>query len=153
MVRNTDILAIVAEFLGVTVQALEIGLSYKTKLLKKELSTVFLDPDGATDDRDDLAKTLYSLLFASLNKHTNQRLCRDGFVTFIDLFDLSGPQNVTSRANSLDQFCINFADERLQNFTQKSLFENHVSEYAAGGIVHRIPRVACFDFPDINQVV
>jgi chitin synthase len=31
------------------------------KLVKKELCTVFLDPDGASDNRDDLAKdTLFS---------------------------------------------------------------------------------------------
>ena len=68
VVRNTDILALVAEFLGVTPSASEIALSYKTKLFK-ELCTVFLDPDGAIDNRDDLAKTLYSLLFAWLNEH------------------------------------------------------------------------------------
>jgi len=64
VVRNTDALALVAEFLGVTASALETGLSYRTKMVRKELCTVFLDPDGASDNRDDLAKTLYSLLFA-----------------------------------------------------------------------------------------
>ena len=34
----------------------------KTKLVKRELCTVFLDPDDASDNRDDLTKTLYSLL-------------------------------------------------------------------------------------------
>ena len=38
-------------------------LSYKTKLVKKELPTVFLDSEGASDNRNDLAKNLYSLLF------------------------------------------------------------------------------------------
>ncbi len=73
VVRNMDVLAIVADFLGVQASDLESALSYKTKLLKKELCTVFLDPDGASDNRDDLAKTLYSLLFAWLNEHINQR--------------------------------------------------------------------------------
>ena len=62
VVRNTDILAIVAEFLGVTAQALEIALSYKTKLLKKELCTVFLDPDGATDNRRSCQNPLFTTL-------------------------------------------------------------------------------------------
>ncbi|KAH7904683.1 myosin head, motor domain-containing protein, partial [Hygrophoropsis aurantiaca] len=92
VVRNTDVLAIVAKFLGVQASALEAAMSYKIKMVKEELCTVFLDPDGASDNRDDLAKTLYSLLFAWLNEHINQRLCKDDFDTFIGLIDLPGPQ-------------------------------------------------------------
>lgn len=145
VVRNTDLLNIVAEFLGIPQSALESALSYKTKLMKKELCTVFLDPDGASDNRDDLAKNLYSLLFAWLNEHINQRLCKEDFSTFIGLFDLPGPQNMTSRANSLDQFCINFANERLQGWAQKRLFESHVAEYTNEGISRLVPKVSYFD--------
>lgn len=145
VVRNQDVLALVADFLGVTPSALETALSYKTKLVKKELCTVFLDPDGAADNRDDLAKTLYSLLFSWLNEHINERFCRDDFVTFIGLFDLPGPQNLTSRPNSLDQFAINFANERLHNFVQKKLFESHVAEYNSEGISRFVPQIPYFD--------
>ncbi|KAF8634990.1 hypothetical protein AX15_000605 [Amanita polypyramis BW_CC] len=145
VVRNTDVLAIVAEFLGVQPSALEVALSYKTKLVKKELCTVFLDPDGASDNRDDLAKMLYSLLFGWLNEHINQKLCRDDFATFIGLFDLPGPQNLSSRPNTLDQFCINFANERLHNFILRRVFESHVTEYEAEGISRYVPTVPYFD--------
>ncbi|TCD65299.1 hypothetical protein EIP91_002824 [Steccherinum ochraceum] len=145
VVRNIDVLAIVADFLGVQPAALESTLSYRTKLVKKELCTVFLDPDGAADNRDELAKTLYSLLFAWLNEHINQRLCKEDFTTFIGLFDLPGPQNMTSRSNSLDQFCINFANERLQNFIQKQIFENHNQEYTNEGVSRFVPTVPYFD--------
>jgi chitin synthase len=145
VVRNTDILDIVSDFLGVQPSALEAALSYRTKLVKKELCTVFLDPDGASDNRDDLAKTLYSLLFAWLNEHINQRLCRDDFSTFIGLFDLPGPQNLSSRPNSLDQFSINFANERLQHWQQKRLFESHVNEYTTEGISRFVPQIPYFD--------
>lgn len=145
VVRNTDLLEIVADFLGIQPSALESALSYKTKFVKKELCTVFLDPDGASDNRDDLAKTLYSLLFAWLNEHINQRLCKDDFSTFIGLFDLPGPQNSASRPNSLDQFCINFANERLQNWIQHTLFEKHVNEYNVEGIARFVPQVPHFE--------
>ncbi|KAL4248592.1 TRAFAC class myosin-kinesin ATPase superfamily protein [Abortiporus biennis] len=145
VVRNTDLLAIVAEFLGVQPAALEATLSYRTKLVKKELCTVFLDPDGASDNRDELAKTLYSLLFAWLNEHINQRLCKEDFNTFIGIFDLPGPQNMTSRPNSLDQFCINFANERLQNFVQRQIFEKRTESYNNEGIARFVPQVPYFD--------
>ncbi|KAG5643421.1 hypothetical protein DXG03_000965 [Asterophora parasitica] len=145
VVRNIDLLHIVAEFLGIQSSALESALSYKTKLMKKELCTVFLDPDGASDNRDDLAKTLYSLLFGWLNEHINQKLCKDDFSTFIGLFDLPGSQNMTSRSNSLDQFCVNFANERLQSWTQKRLFESHVAEYNTEGISRFVPQIPFFD--------
>ncbi|KAG6837153.1 hypothetical protein H0H93_013743 [Arthromyces matolae] len=145
VVRNTELLDIVADFLGVPSPALESALSYKSKLVKKELCTIFLDPDGASDNRDDLAKNLYSLLFAWLNEYINQRLCKDDFSSFIGLFDLPGPQNLTSRANSLDQFCVNFANERLQSWTQKRLFESHVAEYNSEGISRFVSQPSYFD--------
>ncbi|KAF8551364.1 P-loop containing nucleoside triphosphate hydrolase protein, partial [Imleria badia] len=145
VVQNMDVLGIIAEFLGVQPSALKTMLAYKMKLVKRELCTVFLDTDGAFDNRDDLAKTLYSLLFAWLNEHINQCLCFDDFNTFIGLFDLPGPQNMSSCPNSLDQFCINFANERLQNFVQKCIFESHVDKYQTEGNSHFVPSVPYFD--------
>ncbi|KAL0061125.1 hypothetical protein AAF712_012045 [Marasmius tenuissimus] len=56
----------------------EACLSYKPKLVKKKMCTGFLDPDSASDNRDELTKSLYFLLFVWLNKH-NQCLCKDDF--------------------------------------------------------------------------
>jgi len=100
---------------------------------------------GASDNRDDLARTLYSDLFACLSEHINQRLCREDFATFIGLFDLPGSQDMISRSDSLDQFCVNFANERLKNFVQKRIFEAHVAEYQNEGISRFVPTVPYFD--------
>ncbi|KAG6376469.1 P-loop containing nucleoside triphosphate hydrolase protein [Boletus reticuloceps] len=121
--RNVDVLGIVAELLGVQPSVLETTLAYKTKL-KRELCTVFLDTDGASDNRDDLATTLYTLLFAWLNEH---------------IINVSAV--MTSTPSS---FCINFANEHLQNFIQKCIFELHVDKYWTEGI-SRFPLVPYFD--------
>ncbi|KAG8923717.1 hypothetical protein FRC02_010963 [Tulasnella sp. 418] len=148
VVRNTEVLNIVAEFLGIPSTSLEATLSYKTKLVKKELCTVFLDPEGAAENRDNLAKHLYSLLFSWLNEQINKRLCQEDYHTYIGLFDLPGPQNITSsatRSNSLDQFLVNFANERLQHHIQKRIFESYKDEYETEGIENLIPPIPYFD--------
>ena len=65
VVRNMDVLAIVAEFLGIQSSTLESALSYKAKLVKKELCSIFLDSDGASDNRDDHLILLRSASFSS----------------------------------------------------------------------------------------
>ncbi|THU94364.1 hypothetical protein K435DRAFT_860641 [Dendrothele bispora CBS 962.96] len=89
VIRNTEVRAIFADLLDVQPSEL---LSYRSKLVKKEMCTIFLDPDGASDNRDELAKFLYSVFFTWLNEHINQRLCKEDFSTFIGLFDLPGPR-------------------------------------------------------------
>ncbi|KAH6903325.1 chitin synthase 8 [Coprinopsis sp. MPI-PUGE-AT-0042] len=153
VVRNLDTLAIVADFLGVDPSMLESTMSYKTKMVKKELCTVFLDVEGAELNRDELAKTLYSLLFGWVNEYVNQRLCTEDatksgsgggagegdFDAFIGLLDLPGPQNMSSRPNSLDQFIVNYANERVQGFVRDKLFTAQVQEFTFEGINHHIP--------------
>jgi len=87
------------------------------------LCIVFLDPDSASDNRDDLANILYSLLFAWLNTHID--FCRDDFDTFISLFDPPGPKNTTNCPAILGLFCI--------NFIQKWIFTSHADEYQTEG--------------------
>lgn len=148
VVRNADVLHIVAEFLGVAPGALENVFSYRSKMIKKELITVFCDTDAAQRNRDELAVTLYSLLFTWVNEHINEKQCRDDFASYIGLFDLPGSQNVggtTSRSNSLDQFCVNYANEKLQSWTLKRVFESRTEEMAQEGLGQLIPRTPFYD--------
>ncbi|CDS01674.1 hypothetical protein [Sporisorium scitamineum] len=143
-VRNPEVLDKVAEYLGIPSKSLEEALTYKTKLIRNEVCTILLDADGASDHRDDLAKSLYSLLFAWVNESLNEKLCRDDFDTFIGLLDLPGFQNL-SKGNSLDQFCVNFACENLHRFMLRSVFEKQRDEFADEGINHLSPEIPYFD--------
>ena len=55
-VRNREILGIIAAFLGLSTQDLETSLGYKTKTIARERVTVMLDPAGARDNADELAR-------------------------------------------------------------------------------------------------
>lgn len=131
IVSNFDLLASVADFLGVSQEALAELFSFKTVLMRKEVCTTFLEPEQAEQVRDELARTLYSLLFSWLNEHINQKLCKDSFGSFIAILDLPGPQNdagPTSGANSVDQFCFNFANEKLHNWIMHRIHETCLDE-------------------------
>jgi len=65
----------------------------------------------------------------------------------------SWTQNMSSRPKSLDQFCINFANEHPQNWIQKSLFEKHVNEYTLEGISCFMPQVPYFDNSECIQLL
>ncbi|GAC95183.1 glycosyltransferase [Pseudozyma hubeiensis SY62] len=143
-IRNPEVLDKVAEYLGISSKSLEEALTYKTKMIRNEVCTILLDADGASDHRDDLAKSLYSLLFAWVNESLNERLCRDDFDTFIGLLDLPGFQNL-SKGNSLDQFCVNFACENLHRFMLRSVFEKRRDEFTDEGITHLSPEIPYFD--------
>lgn len=143
-IRNSDILKIVAEFLGVDPKKLEESLVLKTKLIRGELCTIVLDADGAASNRDELAKALYYLFFSWINEHLNQKLCKNSFDTYIGLLDLPGPQN-SVKGNSLDEFCVNFANERLHRWILASVFEKRRDEYADEAISYLSPDVPFFD--------
>ena len=131
VVHNYDVLTIVAEFLGVSQEALAELFSFKTILMRKEVCTTFLDPEQAEQARDELARTLYSLLFSWLNEHINQKLCKDSFSSFMAILDLPGAQNnagLTSGVNSVDQFCFNFANEKVHNWILHRIHETPLEE-------------------------
>ncbi|RIB29616.1 glycosyltransferase family 2 protein [Gigaspora rosea] len=133
IVKNVEVLDLVADFLGVDAASLENVLTYKTKLIKKEMCTIYLDADSASIQRDDFAKALYSLLFSWIVEYINTKLCHDDFNSFIGILDLIGFQNLQSN-NSLDQFCVNFANEKIFNFTLNQIFEARKDEFQSEGI-------------------
>ena len=134
VVRNPLVLERAADLLGVDTTALGLALTSKTLLVAGETCSAFLDPEGSAANRDDLARTLYALVFSWLGEFLNQKLCRDDFATFIALVDFPGPVHATSDAAGLDAFAFNLASERLHAFALDQLFEKDKVEYAAEGV-------------------
>jgi chitin synthase len=124
-VKNKDTLTIIAAFLGVSAQELQTTLGYKTKILHKERVTVLLDPKGARDNADELARTLYSLLVAYVIESVNQRLCapEESVANTVSIVDFPGFAQQPSTGSTLDQLLNNVATEALYGFTLQNFFE------------------------------
>ncbi|KAJ3357857.1 hypothetical protein HDU83_002985 [Entophlyctis luteolus] len=144
-VKNHEGLAQAAFLLGVAAVNLEYSLTYKTKLIRKELCTIYLSAADAAKQRDSLATTLYSLVFEWMVEHLNSRLDQDDCATFIGTVDFSGFQDYKN--NKFEQLLYNFANEKLQAHYKRRAFTELSTEYYREGIY--TPRMP--DLPKSNE--
>uniref|UniRef100_A0A3B4T364 Myosin IXA n=1 Tax=Seriola dumerili TaxID=41447 RepID=A0A3B4T364_SERDU len=91
--------------------------------------------------RDSMAKSLYSALFdwivfrinhALLNNKDLEDTTKILSIGVLDIFGFEDYEN-----NSFEQFCINFANERLQHYFNQHIFKLEQEEYRAEGISWR----------------
>ena len=125
VVKNKEVLGIIAAFLGLSAQDLETSLGYKTKTLHRERVTVMLDPKGARANADELARTLYSLLVAYVLEQINRTTCavEESVANTISIVDFPGFAQSSSTGSTLDQLLNNAATESLYNVCLQNFFE------------------------------
>ncbi|GAA5975793.1 hypothetical protein JCM10908_005282 [Rhodotorula pacifica] len=132
VVKNPHVLTTAAELLGVSAEELEYALTNKSTLVGGEVCAVFLDAEGASANRDDLASSLYGLVFSWIGEFLNEKLCREDFATFISLVDFPGPAHGADRDGlGVEAFCRNLASERLQGYVLDQLYEANKAEYTS----------------------
>ena len=124
-VKNKDVLSIIAAFLGLTVEELETSLGYSTKTIGRERVTVMLDPSGARQNADELARTIYSLLVTYVIEMINQRICapEESVSNTISIVDFPGFSPVASTGSVLDQLLNNAANESLYHYCLQTFFD------------------------------
>ncbi len=90
-----------------------------------------VSPKSAEDNRDALVKAIYSKLFAWIVSKVNEILApKSGgsdaypFVAILDIFGFE-----VFKKNSLEQLCINFANEKLQNIFNYHVFVEEKTLY------------------------
>jgi chitin synthase len=127
VVRNVEELDLVADLLGLRPRNLENALVYKTKLIKKEVCSMFLDEEEAAVQRDELIQTLYSLLFTYISDTLNKKLNDDEHQNYISLVDMFGLENL--KENRFHQMLYNFTAERMIAFVNQSIFDSQISKY------------------------
>jgi myosin-5 len=103
-----------------------------------------LSQEQARNNRDSIAKAIYDGLFAFLVSNINQTLyptnARQPDLNWLGILDVFGFECFEN--NSFEQFCINFANERLQQFFNVQLLESEQEEYLAQSIAWDVIYIA-----------
>lgn len=124
----------VARLLGCSIEDLNLAFSKRHMKVNNENIVQKLTLTQAMDTRDALAKALYASLFEWLVEQINKSLSvgkrRTG--RSISILDIYGFESFDK--NSFEQFCINYANERLQQHFNRHLFKLEQEEYVEDGI-------------------
>uniref|UniRef100_K3X800 Myosin motor domain-containing protein n=1 Tax=Globisporangium ultimum (strain ATCC 200006 / CBS 805.95 / DAOM BR144) TaxID=431595 RepID=K3X800_GLOUD len=123
-----------AKLLGVEVAALSQQLCSRSVKARQEVYCVPLSNLQASNNRDALAKEVYARVFAYLVRRVNYSISESPFGSatapsymHIDLLDIFGFESF--QRNSFEQFCINFANEKLQQKFTLDVFKTVQEEY------------------------
>uniref|UniRef100_H2L8B3 Myosin IXA n=1 Tax=Oryzias latipes TaxID=8090 RepID=H2L8B3_ORYLA len=135
---NPEVLPVVSELLEVKEEMLFEALTTRKTVTVGERLIVPYKLSEAGTVRDSMAKSLYSALFDWIVFRINHALLNNRDleettkILSIGVLDIFGFEDYES--NSFEQFCINFANERLQHYFNQHIFKLEQEEYAAEGI-------------------
>uniref|UniRef100_H3C3C9 Myosin XVA n=1 Tax=Tetraodon nigroviridis TaxID=99883 RepID=H3C3C9_TETNG len=118
---------VVAELLQISPEGLQKAITYKVTETMREKIYTPLTVESAVDARDAVAKILYSLLFHWLTEKINAQVYPHQHTTSISILDIYGFEDLAF--NSLEQLCINYANEYLQFFFNRIVFKEEQEEY------------------------
>ncbi|XP_052177405.1 myosin-2 [Diospyros lotus] len=123
-----------ARLMGCSTQDLMLALSTHRIRAGKDSVAKKLTLQQAIDARDALAKFIYSSLFDWLVQEINKLLAKGKqhggrSITILDIYGFE-----SFKKNSFEQFCINYANERLQQHFNRHMFKLEQEEYEMDGI-------------------
>ncbi|KAK4342033.1 hypothetical protein RND71_037849 [Anisodus tanguticus] len=123
-----------ASLIGCTVNDLILALSTCQIQAVKDKVAKSLTMKEETDRRDALAKFIYANLFDWIVDQMNRNLAMGKEQTgrSINILDIYGFESF--KRNTFEQFCINYANERLQQHVNRHLLKLEQEEYELDGI-------------------
>uniref|UniRef100_A0A8D0AIE6 Myosin VA n=1 Tax=Sander lucioperca TaxID=283035 RepID=A0A8D0AIE6_SANLU len=125
---NNRHLTAFCELVGVTYQDMSQWLCHRKLKTATETYIKTLPRLQATNARDALAKHIYAKLFNWIVEHVNKALITNiKQHSFIGVLDIYGFE--TFEINSFEQFCINYANEKLQQQFNMHVFKLEQEEY------------------------
>ncbi|RZF37289.1 hypothetical protein LSTR_LSTR005621 [Laodelphax striatellus] len=127
--ENNTHLNILAELLQLDVKELRNWLCHRRIVSMREMFDKPMNVNEATGARDALAKYIYAELFSWIVGVINKSLemATENRHKFIGVLDIYGFE--TFETNSFEQFCINYANEKLQQQFNQHVFKLEQEEY------------------------
>uniref|UniRef100_A0A452SWL2 Unconventional myosin-VI n=1 Tax=Ursus americanus TaxID=9643 RepID=A0A452SWL2_URSAM len=157
--KSTQALEYCAELLGLDQDDLRVSLTTRVMLTtaggtKGTVIKVPLKVEQANNARDALAKTVYSHLFDHVVNRVNQCFPFDTSSYFIGVLDIAGFEYFEH--NSFEQFCINYCNEKLQQFFNERILKEEQELYQKEGLgvneVHYVDNQDCIDLIEAKLV-
>uniref|UniRef100_A0A8C4NWF7 Unconventional myosin-VI n=1 Tax=Dicentrarchus labrax TaxID=13489 RepID=A0A8C4NWF7_DICLA len=148
-----------AELLGLEEEDLRVSLTTRVMLTtaggaKGTVIKVPLKVEQANNARDALAKAVYSRLFDHVVTRVNQCFPFDSSANFIGVLDIAGFEYFEH--NSFEQFCINYCNEKLQQFFNERILKEEQELYQREGLgvneVHYVDNQDCIDLVEAKLV-
>jgi len=125
--KDKESLETAARLLGVAAQRLEDSLIRPRIKAGTEVVRQHLSPEKTSFSRDAMTKALYGRMFLWIVKRINQVLAQERSASFIGVLDIAGFE--IFKFNSFEQLCINFTNEKLQQFFNNHMFKLEQEEY------------------------
>lgn len=157
--QSSQTLEYCAELLGLDQDDLRVSLTTRVMLTtaggaKGTVIKVPLKVEQANNARDALAKAIYSRLFDHVVKRVNQCFPFDTSSNFIGVLDIAGFEYFEH--NSFEQFCINYCNEKLQQFFNERILKEEQELYQKEGLgvneVHYVDNQDCIDLVEAKVV-
>ncbi|XP_030620730.1 unconventional myosin-Va isoform X2 [Chanos chanos] len=125
---NNSHLTVFCELMGVTYQDMSHWLCHKKLKTATETYIKTIPKLQAINARDALSKHIYAKLFNWIVDHVNKALHsavkQHSFIGVLDIYGFE-----TFEINSFEQFCINYANEKLQQQFNMHVFKLEQEEY------------------------
>uniref|UniRef100_A0A452I5B0 Unconventional myosin-VI n=1 Tax=Gopherus agassizii TaxID=38772 RepID=A0A452I5B0_9SAUR len=157
--KSSQSLEYCAELLGLDQDDLRVSLTTRVMLTtaggaKGTVIKVPLKVEQANNARDALAKTVYSHLFDHVVNRVNQCFPFETSSFFIGVLDIAGFEYFEH--NSFEQFCINYCNEKLQQFFNERILKEEQELYQKEDLgvneVHYVDNQDCIDLIEAKLV-
>ena len=149
-------LEITASLLGLEPPELRSALTSRIMQGKGNFGTIIhkkLKSSEASNARDALAKSLYTRLFDYIVMRINQSIPFSESRYYIGVLDIAGFEYFT--VNSFEQFCINYCNEKLQQFFNQRILKDEQELYVKEGLgvknVSFVDNQDCIDLIEAKQ--